>query len=40
MIFADGVVGQISVEAIDELGGGVVADPVSGIHSSRAQREQ
>ena len=37
---ADAVVGQTAVEGVDEVGGAVVADPVSGVDGGRSEREQ
>jgi NAD(P)-dependent dehydrogenase (short-subunit alcohol dehydrogenase family) len=37
---SDAVVGQAAVEGLDQLGGGEVADPVSGGHGGVAERDQ
>ena len=37
---ADGVVGQAAVEGLDEVGGGEVADPVSGVDGGEAERDE
>ena len=40
MTRADAVVGQAAVEGVDEVGGGEVADPVSGVDGGDPEGEQ
>ena len=40
MTLADAVVGQRSVEGLDEFGGGEVADLVAGVDGGDAERDQ